>query len=60
MRVVTRQDISAEKIDILTANMQEAVNTLESQTEMISGSGAEAFLDAEQSRLEYAGSGDYR
>jgi len=60
MRVVTRQDISAEKIDILTANIQEAVNTLEKQSELINGSGAESFLHAEQLRLEYKGSGDYR
>lgn len=59
MRVVTRQDISAEKIDILVDNIQTAVNTLEGQVLRIIEGGAKSFLHEEQARVEFKGSGDY-
>lgn len=60
MRVVTRQDISAEKIDILVDNIQTAVSTLEGQIQKIGEENAKGFLRDEQRRLEFKGSGDYR
>lgn len=60
MRVVTRQDISAEKIDILVDNIQTAVDTLESQVQKIIEEDAKSLLHEEQLRVEYKGSGDYR
>jgi glutamate decarboxylase len=60
MRVVTRQDVSAEKIDLLVEDIQSAVNTLEAQSAFIVSPEGKKFLRKEQKRVAYVGSGDYR
>ena len=60
MRVVTRQDISVEKIDILVSNIQEAVITLEEESADLKDAGAEHLIKKASSQAEFIGSGDYR
>lgn len=59
-RVVTRPDVSAEKLSILLSDIEAAVATLNDMYPANSKSGdLKLMIEKQQSRLERTGSGDY-
>lgn len=59
-RVVTRPDVSAEKLDILFNDIQSAIATLNDMyPAVVQSDEARALVDKQRNRLERTGSGDY-